>query len=157
MVDRRSAEALDAFLAASAPVECSFVDWDRYHRFVGDCRRADGVSVASWMVEHGQALDWPRYSHGAYSEQQTKAEASKVGMWVGAFLAPYKRRPALPPRHRSCHFNPAHRGPYRMLTFRRKSTQLKRLPQTVSRLSLFFEMRVSSRWNANWRGTCARL
>lgn len=53
---RRSAEALDAFLAASAPVECRLVDWDRYHRFVGDCRRADGVSVASWMVEHGQAL-----------------------------------------------------------------------------------------------------
>lgn len=89
---RRSAEALDAFLAASGPVECWFVGWDRYHRFVGDCRRADGVSVASWMVEHGQALDWPRYSHGAYSEQQTKAEASKVGMWVGAFQAPWEWR-----------------------------------------------------------------
>jgi endonuclease YncB( thermonuclease family) len=55
-------------------------DLDRYHRFVGDCRRADGVGVASWMVEHGQALDWPRYSHGAHAEQQESAEAGKAGL-----------------------------------------------------------------------------
>ncbi|MDX8501943.1 thermonuclease family protein [Mesorhizobium sp. VK4C] len=41
---RRSAEVLDSFLAASKPVLCTFVTWDRYHRFVGDCRRADGAS-----------------------------------------------------------------------------------------------------------------
>ncbi|UCI08695.1 thermonuclease family protein [Mesorhizobium sp. B1-1-8] len=89
---RRSAEALDTFLAASRRVQCTFVTWDRYHRFVGDCRRADGASVAAWMVEHGQALDWPRYSHGAYAAQQTKAEAAKVGLWVGAFQAPWDWR-----------------------------------------------------------------
>lgn len=86
---RRSAEALDGFLAASRPVQCRFVEWDRYHRFVGDCRRADGASVAAWMVEHGQALDWPRYSHGAYAKQQAKAEAAKVGLWVGKFDVPW--------------------------------------------------------------------
>ena len=74
---RRSAEALDGFLAASRPVQCTFVTWDRYRRFVGDCRRADGASVAASMVEHGQALDWPRYSHGAYAGQQATAEATK--------------------------------------------------------------------------------
>lgn len=80
---RRSAAALDTFLAASRPVQCSFVTWDRYHRFVGHCRRADGAGVAAWMVEHGQAVDWPRYSHGAYAAEQAKAEAAKVGLWVG--------------------------------------------------------------------------
>ncbi|MER8917694.1 thermonuclease family protein [Mesorhizobium sp. M0761] len=100
---RRSAEALDAFLAASKPVQCAFVTWDRYGRFVGDCRRADGVSVASWMVEHGQAVDWPRYSHGAYAEQQAKAKSAKVGLWVGAFQVPWDWRAehaygAAPPR-----------------------------------------------------------
>lgn len=65
---RRSAQALDSFLAASRPVACIFVTWDRYRRFVGDCRRADGASVAAWMVEHGQALDWPHYSNGAYGQ-----------------------------------------------------------------------------------------
>ncbi|MER9166181.1 excalibur calcium-binding domain-containing protein [Mesorhizobium australicum] len=91
---RRSAEALDGFLAASRPVECTFVTWDRYHRFVGDCRRADGASVAAWMVEHGQALDWPRYSHGAYAAQQAKGEAAKIGLWVGKFQAPWDWRTA---------------------------------------------------------------
>lgn len=91
---RRSAEALDGFLAASRPVQCTFIDWDRYHRFVGDCRRADGASVAAWMVEHGQALDWPRYSHGAYAAQEAKAEAAKTGMWVGSFKAPWEWRAA---------------------------------------------------------------
>lgn len=89
---RRSAEALDAFLAASKPVQCTFLTWDRYGRFVGDCRRADGMSVASWMVEHGQAVDWPRYSHGAYAEQQARAESAKVGLWVGTFQAPWDWR-----------------------------------------------------------------
>ncbi|MCH4559127.1 thermonuclease family protein [Mesorhizobium jarvisii] len=92
---RRSAEALEAFLAASRPVQCTFVAWDRYHRFVGDCRRADGVSVAVWMVGHGQALDWPRYSHGAYGELQTKAETAKVGLWAGTFQAPWDWRATL--------------------------------------------------------------
>ncbi|MBZ9940149.1 excalibur calcium-binding domain-containing protein [Mesorhizobium sp. BR1-1-13] len=89
---RRSAEALDGFLATSRPVQCTFVAWDRYHRFVGNCRRPDGTSVAAWMVEHGQALDWPRYSHGAYAAQQSKAEAAKIGLWVGAFQEPWEWR-----------------------------------------------------------------
>ncbi|MBZ9709826.1 excalibur calcium-binding domain-containing protein [Mesorhizobium sp. ESP7-2] len=89
---RRSAEALDGFLAVSRPVQCTFVDWDRYHRFVGECRRADGASVAGWMVEHGQALDWPRYSHGAYAQQQATAEAAKIGVWAGKFQAPWEWR-----------------------------------------------------------------
>ncbi|WP_210211677.1 MULTISPECIES: excalibur calcium-binding domain-containing protein [unclassified Mesorhizobium] len=65
-------------------------------RFVGDCRRADGVSVAGWMVEHGQALDWPRYSHGAYAAQQAEAEAAKVGLWVGNFQPPWDWRSSHP-------------------------------------------------------------
>ncbi|RWP68213.1 MAG: thermonuclease family protein [Mesorhizobium sp.] len=89
---RQSAEALDAFLAASRPVQCGFVTWDRYHRFVANCQRADGVSVAAWMVEHGQALDWPTYSNGAYAGQQAKAKASKAGLWVGTFQFPWDWR-----------------------------------------------------------------
>ncbi|RWD31169.1 MAG: thermonuclease family protein [Mesorhizobium sp.] len=89
---RRSAEALDGFLAASRPVHCSFVTWDRYGRFVGDCTRADGTSVAAWMVEHGQALDWPKYSDGMYAAQQAKAQSSKVGLWVGSFQTPWDWR-----------------------------------------------------------------
>ncbi|MEI8717354.1 thermonuclease family protein [Mesorhizobium sp. ISC11] len=88
----KAAATLDGFLAASRPVTCTFVAWDRYGRFVGDCRRADGTSVAAWMVEYGQALDWPRYSHGTYAGQQAKAEAAKVGLWAGTFQAPWEWR-----------------------------------------------------------------
>lgn len=89
---RRSAQALDEFLAASRPVHCSFVTWDRYGRFVGDCTRSDGANVAAWMVEHGEALDWPKYSHGEYAPQQSKASAARVGLWVGSFQAPWDWR-----------------------------------------------------------------
>ncbi|RWM00828.1 MAG: thermonuclease family protein [Mesorhizobium sp.] len=89
---RRSAEALDKFLSASRPVQCAFVTWDRYGRFVGTCTRADGTDVAAWMVEHGQALDWPKYSNGAYAAQQAKAQAAKLGLWVGNFQAPWNWR-----------------------------------------------------------------
>lgn len=89
---RRSAEALDGFLTASRPLQCTFVTWDRYHRFVGDCRRADGAGVASWMVEHGYALDWPRYSHGAYAAEQARAQEMKVGLWTGSFQVPWEWR-----------------------------------------------------------------
>ena len=91
---RRSAQALDGFLSVSKPVNCAFVTWDRYGRFVADCRRADGASIADWMVAQGQALDWPRYSHGAYAQLQAKAEAAKVGVWAGAFQAPWEWRAA---------------------------------------------------------------
>lgn len=89
---RGAAQALDGFLAASKPVHCSFVSWDRYARFVGDCRRADGTSVASRMVAHGHALDWPRFSHGTYAKQQAKAEAAKLTLWVGKFQTPWDWR-----------------------------------------------------------------
>ncbi|MER8374437.1 excalibur calcium-binding domain-containing protein [Mesorhizobium sp. M1406] len=88
----KAAAALDGFLAASRPVRCTFVAWERYNRFVGDCRRADGASAAAWMVEHGQALDWPKYSHAAYAGQQAKAEAAKVGLWAGTFQTPWEWR-----------------------------------------------------------------
>ncbi|MER8807537.1 excalibur calcium-binding domain-containing protein [Mesorhizobium australicum] len=88
----KSAAALDTFLTLSRPTHCTFVSWDRYGRYVGDCHRADGKSVAGWLVENGLALDWPKYSHGAFAEQQAKAEAAKVGVWVGAFQAPWDWR-----------------------------------------------------------------
>ncbi|MER9882041.1 thermonuclease family protein [Mesorhizobium sp. M0118] len=88
----KSAAALDAFLAASRPAQCTFVSWHRYGRYVGNCRRADGASVAAWMVENGEALDWPKYSQGAYAMLQEKAKAARVGIWAGTFEAPWDWR-----------------------------------------------------------------
>jgi endonuclease YncB( thermonuclease family) len=89
---RRAAQALDKFLAASRPLRCSFVDRDRYGRLVGDCERADARGVQQWLVEQGLALDWPKYSSGAYAGQQASAKAAGRGIWSGSFQAPWEWR-----------------------------------------------------------------
>lgn len=91
---RKSANALDEFLAASRPVTCKFVEWDQYGRFVGNCNRADGRSVQEWLVANGHALDWPRYSHGAFAAQEATARASRLGVWQGEFQKPWEWRAA---------------------------------------------------------------
>lgn len=89
---RRAAQALDEFLAASRPLHCSFVERDRYGRLVGNCERADGVSVQRWLVEQGLALDWPRYSNGAFAAEQGTAKAAHRGVWQGRFDQPWDWR-----------------------------------------------------------------
>ncbi|MGX9575768.1 thermonuclease family protein [Mesorhizobium sp. f-mel] len=91
---RRAAQALDKFLAASRPLNCSFVDRDRYGRLVGNCDRADGRSVQRWLVEQGLALDWPRYSNGAFAAEQVSAKAAHRGVWQGRFDQPWDWRDA---------------------------------------------------------------
>lgn len=57
-----AAQTLEKFLAVSRPTRCKFIERDRYGRFVGDCYRADGTSVAELLVLSVWAFDWPRYS-----------------------------------------------------------------------------------------------
>lgn len=87
-----TAKALAAFLEKSSPTSCDFVDRDRYGRYVGNCWRADGTSVQEWLVAHGLALDWERYSGGAYAKLQQKARSQKSGMWSGTFENPWEWR-----------------------------------------------------------------
>lgn len=89
---RAAAKALDQFLAKSRPVKCAFVARDQYDRFVGNCIRADGKSVAGWLVESGYALDWPRYSGLEYAGQQAAAKNAKRGIWQGQFQKPWDWR-----------------------------------------------------------------
>ena len=44
------------------------------------------------MVRAGHALDWPRYSGGAYSSDQAAARIAKTGLWQGSFEAPWDYR-----------------------------------------------------------------
>ncbi|RWA69392.1 hypothetical protein [Mesorhizobium sp.] len=53
------------------------IDASESQQYCDDAKAfGDGASVASRMVEHGQALDWPRYSPGAVAQRQAKAEAA---------------------------------------------------------------------------------
>jgi endonuclease YncB( thermonuclease family) len=59
---------------------------------VAECFRADGQSVNAWLVRNGHALDWPRYSNGAYARNQEAAKADGAGMWQGQFIEPWEAR-----------------------------------------------------------------
>ncbi|MFU0505807.1 thermonuclease family protein [Pseudaminobacter sp. NGMCC 1.201702] len=87
-----AANALAEFLSRSRPTRCEFVERDRYQRFVGNCFRADGQSVSSWLVRNGHALDWPRYSKKAFAADQEQAKRRKLGMWQGLFVRPWDAR-----------------------------------------------------------------
>lgn len=87
-----AALALDDFLSASRPTKCIEVDRDQYKRIVADCYRADGASVAAWMVRKGHALDWRRYSKGRYAADQQAAQQERAGVWQGEFVEPWEHR-----------------------------------------------------------------
>src|SRR5687768_13373533 len=87
-----AARVLEEFLSASRPTKCKFVERDRYQRFVGDCYRADGASVAQLLVLSGWALDWPRYSKGEYADEQAHARVMRLGLWAGKFTSPWEWR-----------------------------------------------------------------
>ena len=87
-----AARVLEEFLATSRPTRCKFVNRDRYGRFVGDCYRADGASVAELLVLSGWALDWPRYSKGEYADEQAHARSMRLGLWAGNFAFPWEWR-----------------------------------------------------------------
>lgn len=88
---KAAAMALDRFLASSRPTRCELAGHDRDRR-IGTCFRADGADVNRWMVENGHALDWPRYSNGAYADAQGVARSGGLGIWRGEFQSPCEVR-----------------------------------------------------------------
>ena len=72
-------------------VTCSPKATDRYRRTVAICFVGD-VELARWLVGLGLAIDWPHYSHGAYSADQANASSSDAGIWAGSFIEPWKFR-----------------------------------------------------------------
>lgn len=99
---KEAALALDEWLAQSRPTRCDYVERDRYGRFVGTCFRADGYEVNRWLVESGNALDWPRYSKGAYADAQGRAMTEQLGIWRGEFTEPCVARAERAKREPSC-------------------------------------------------------
>ncbi|GCA53665.1 succinoglycan biosynthesis protein ExoI [Sinorhizobium sp. KGO-5] len=99
---REAAQELARFIAESRPTRCEFVERDQYKRFVGVCFRADGRDVNRWLVESGNAVDWTRYSNGAYANAQERARSHRAGIWRGNFELPCNARPARAKRGASC-------------------------------------------------------
>jgi endonuclease YncB( thermonuclease family) len=71
-------------------VSCARRDTDRYGRAVAVCS-AGGQDLGGWMVRHGHALAYRRYSRD-YVDAEEAAAAEKLGIWAGAFEAPWDWR-----------------------------------------------------------------
>ena len=87
---QRSALALADWLGQRT-VGCEERDRDRYQRIVAKCT-VGGEDIATWLVSHGWALDWPRYSRGAHASSQAEATSARRGVWQGDFEKPWEWR-----------------------------------------------------------------
>jgi endonuclease YncB( thermonuclease family) len=74
-------------------VRCENLGWDRYKRIVGICY-LDDLSINSWMVRQGWALDYTQYSKGRFAKEEAEARLMKRGIWQGEFDRPWDWRRA---------------------------------------------------------------
>lgn len=72
-------------------VVCQQVDRDRYQRVVARCS-ITGNDMSAWLVSQGWALDYARYSKGAYAAAQEDARKARRGVWVGEIQPPWEWR-----------------------------------------------------------------
>ncbi|MHC2371315.1 endonuclease YncB(thermonuclease family) [Bradyrhizobium diazoefficiens] len=86
----RAANDVDAFIARR-PVTCLRMSLDRYSRTVAICS-VEGSDLGEWLVRHGLALDWPRYSTGKYEVAERDAKQAERGMWAGSYVEPWLYR-----------------------------------------------------------------
>jgi endonuclease YncB( thermonuclease family) len=82
---QRAALVLSEKIARST-VSCVEKDRDKYQRIVAICSMR-GEDLNGWMVAHGWALAYSRFSK-AYVPLQEKAQAHKVGIWASRFVEP---------------------------------------------------------------------
>lgn len=87
---------LGSMFAPKMTLKCSKKDTDSYGRTVATCSLTspDGKTydIARSMVAAGFAMDWPKYSHGAYAEPQKYAAEHKLGIWDGYVQNPWDYR-----------------------------------------------------------------
>jgi endonuclease YncB( thermonuclease family) len=78
-------------MVSVATCTCVDIDERSYNRVVAVCSVA-GVDIADWLTRNGHALDWPKYSKGAYADAQAEAKREGRGMWEGSFVEPWVYR-----------------------------------------------------------------
>jgi endonuclease YncB( thermonuclease family) len=78
-------KALAGFIGGRS-VECEQRDVDRYQRVVATCS-VGGDDIGRWMVLHGWAIAYRRYSMD-YVADEDQAREAKRGIWSGSFELP---------------------------------------------------------------------
>lgn len=82
-----AARTLMRMLEQDRKVTCTIKAEDRYKRIVAVCRNSGG-DLGARMVALGWAIDYTKYSKGAYRDQQEAARAEKLGLWNLDFIEP---------------------------------------------------------------------
>jgi len=78
-------------IACGPPPFAVFRVHDKFARLVATCYQGED-DVARFMVWRGLALDWPRYSGGAYADAESEARSAERGLWQGAYAPPWNWR-----------------------------------------------------------------
>lgn len=86
MCGQEAAKQLQAFIAGRT-VDCVGSEKDRYQRLLA-ARSVAGIDIGSWMVSHGWAVAYRRYSD-AYVGDEDTARKGKLGIWAGQFTMPW--------------------------------------------------------------------
>jgi endonuclease YncB( thermonuclease family) len=87
----KAATATLARLVDGGAIACERKGRD-HARVVARCRLPDGRDVAAELVRSGYAMDYRRYSRGAYADQQKAARAALAGLWADGFVPPWRWR-----------------------------------------------------------------
>ena len=83
-------KALTALVASAPQLQCDLIGVDRYGRVIMRCF-AGKTDLGAALVQAGLALAYRQYS-SIYSADEESAKAAKLGMWAGAFIAPWAWR-----------------------------------------------------------------
>jgi len=71
--------ALSDFNRATS-VTCTPTGTDQYDRVTATCS-VGGTDLGDYVVSQGWGRDWPRYSNGAYADEEAAARAGRRGLW----------------------------------------------------------------------------
>lgn len=74
----------------AATVRCDLLERDRYDRHIARCFQGS-ADLNRWMVLHGQAVAYRRYST-EYVSVEARARAQRIGVWKGEFDLPWEWR-----------------------------------------------------------------
>ena len=86
---QQAALKLDSLLN-NKTCRCRVKDTDRYGRQIAVCF-VDGIDINQWLVEHGWAMAYQKYSLDYVAAERT-AQASQIGIWSYEFERPWNYR-----------------------------------------------------------------
>lgn len=75
-------------LIGDDPLTCTVKTTDRFARLVATCSTPKTPDLGAALVRSGWALDFARYSKGAYAPAESEALEARRGFWAGRFSRP---------------------------------------------------------------------